>query len=354
MSWADYGFHGLDATFALVNETWMACIKAIKERYVIVGYSDTNLTRMADNGYYKMRFPLWHNSIDTRSTGRRNFDMARYIDYMANQYVHSILYPKVYDMETLGTAGCNIVAATGRICVYDAREFEDMSESYKTAYYEELLFKLLDQSWILKYKAMLDLLRYPVISTEMETPVCVSKMYLYDGDRLASLDAAISTILSSSNEINYSWSSYAYYSQNLFLATKTSNGTYRIDCLLKKAYVEASYVDNAIQETGDPTSDYYVRYRINFRDTDRNPTNVYFEYEFMARVDRSHYVYVDYIGEDCYELELEFDTQGLIDLITEKIDDPTHETYKLICGASVSGAISRIYDGVNYFQFLDT
>jgi hypothetical protein len=201
---------------------------------------------------------------------------------------------------------------------------------------------------------MLDLLRYPVISTEMETPVCVSKMYLYDGDRLASLDAAISTILSSSNEINYSWSSSAYYSQNLFLATKTSNGTYRIDCLLKKAYVEASYVDNAIQETGDPTSDYYVRYRINFRDTDRNPTNVYFEYEFMARVDRSHYVYVDYIGEDCYELELEFDTQGLIDLITEKIDDPTHETYKLICGASVSGAISRIYDGVNYFQFLDT
>ena len=73
----------------------------------------------------------------------------------------------------------------------------------------------------------------------------------------------------------------------------------------------------------------------------------------MARVDRTHLVYVDYIGEDCYELELEFDTQGLINLITEKIEDPSHETYTLIGGVAVSGAISRIYDGINYFQFLD-
>lgn len=353
MSWADYGFNGLDVTFSLVNKTWMACLMATKERIDIIGQSNTQLTRMVDNGYYKIRFPLWHNCLNYRGDGRRYFGIAGYIREATIMYVHSIAYPKIYDMETLGTAGCNIVAATGRTCVYDPREFAYTSSDI-TKYYSQFIFQILHQAWILKYKAMLDLLRYPVISTEMETPVCVSKMYLYDGDRLASLDAAISTILSSSNEINYSWSNYAYHSQNLFLATKTRNGTYRIDCLLKKAYVEASYVDNAIQETGDPTSDYYVRYRINFRDTDRNPTNVYFEYEFMARVDRSHYVYVDYIGEDCYELELEFDTQGLIDLITEKIDDPTHETYELICGASVSGAISRIYDGVNYFQFLDT
>lgn len=351
MSWADYGFNGLDVTFSLVNKTWMACLMATKERIDIIGQSNTQLTRMVDNGYYKIRFPLWHNCLNYRSDGRRYFGIAGYIREATIMYVHSIAYPKIYDMETLGTAGCNIVAATGRTCVYDPREFADTSRDI-TKYYSQFIFQILHQAWILKYKAMLDLLRYPVISTEMETLVCVSKMYLYDGDRLASLDAAISTILSSSNEINYSWSNYASYSQNLFLATKTSNGTYRIDCLLKKAYVEASYVDDAIQATGDSTSDYYVRYKINVRNTRTNPTTVYFEYEFMARIDRSHLVYVDYIGEDCYELELEFDTQGLIDLITEKFNEDANFT--LIGGVAVSGAISRIYDGVNYFQFLDT
>lgn len=356
MSWADYGFHGLDATFALINVTWMACVKAIKERYEIVGLTDTNLTRIADSGYYKIRFPLWYNSINTRSDGRQHFDMANYIHSMANNYVHSILYPKVYDMTTLGTAGCNLVAATGRTCVYDGREFDDSisSDSNKTDYYEELLFKLLDQSWILKYKAMLDLLRYPIISTNLSSPVCVSKMYYYGGNNFTSLNDAITSISSSSEEISYTWSSSAAYSQNLFYAYKILSGDvyhYKIEMLLKKSYVEASYVDDAIQATGDSTSDYYVRHRINVRNTRTNPTTTYFEYEFMARVDRSHLVYVDYIGEDCYELELEFDTQGLINLITEKFDED--RDFTLIGGVSVSGAISRIYDGVNYFQFLD-
>ena len=355
MSWADYGFHGLDATFALINVTWMACVKAIKERYEIVGLTDTNLTRIADSGYYKIRFPLWYNSIDTRSDGRRHFDMANYIYYVVNSYVHSISYPKVYDMTTLGTAGCNLVAATGRTCVYDGREFnEGISDSNKTDYYEELLFKLLDQSWILKYKAMLDLLRYPIISSNYANPTCVSKMYRYNGSPFTSLNDAITAITSSSEEISYSWSNYASASQNLFYVTKILNGDayeYKIQLLLKKAYVEASDVDDVIQSTGDSTSDYYVRYRINLRNTLANPTAIYFEYEFMARVDRSHLVYVDYIGEDCYELELEFDTQELIDLITEKLGED--RDFTLICGGGVSGAISRIYDGVNYFQFLD-
>ena len=99
MSWADYGFHGLDATFALINETWMACVKAIKERFEIIGSTNTNLTRIADNGYYKIRFPLWYNSIDTRSDGRQHFDMAGYIKGLTNDYVHSISYPKVYDIQ---------------------------------------------------------------------------------------------------------------------------------------------------------------------------------------------------------------------------------------------------------------
>lgn len=352
MSWTDYGFHGLDATFALMNETLMACIKAIKERYEIVGMSDTILTRLV-GGYYRIRFPLWHDSIDYRGDGRRYFDIAPYIDYMSDLYVHSISYPKVYDMETLGTTGCNLVSATGRTCVYDSREFTATGSS-KTPYYKELLFKLLDQSWILKYKAILDLLRYPIISTNGSTPVCVSKMYLYDAARANSIDAAINNILASSNEISYTWSGYAAYSQNLFYATKALDGTYRVGFLLKKAYVEASYVDNAIQETGDSTSDYYVPYRINFRNTITNPVTVYFEYKFLARVDRSHLVYIDYIGEDCYELEMEFDTQGLIDLIKEKIDDSASDNRSLLyAGVETAGAISRIYDGVNYFQFLD-
>ena len=352
MSWADYGFNGLDVTFALVNKTWLACMMATKERIDIIGQSDTQLTRMVDNGYYKIRLPLWHNCLDYRSDGRRYFGIAGYIREATIMYVHSIAYPKIYDMETLGTAGCNIVAATGRTCVYDPREFAYTSSDI-TEYYSQFIFQILHQAWILKYKAILDLLRYPVIGTTQSTPYCVSKMYNYNGNRLASFNDAVSAVLASSEEINYSWSSYAASSQNLFYVTKTSDGTYKINCLFKKAYVEASYVDNAIQETGDLVSDYYVRYRINFRDTDRNPINVYFEYEFMARVDRTHLVYVDYIGEDCYELELEFDTQGLINLITEKIEDPSHETYTLIGGVAVSGAISRIYDGINYFQFLD-
>lgn len=354
MSWADYGFNGLDVTFSLVNKTWMACLMATKERIDIIGQSNTQLTRMVDNGYYKIRFPLWHNCLNYRDDGRRYFGIAGYIREATIMYVHSIAYPKIYDMETLGTAGCNIVAATGRTCVYDPREFAYTSSDI-TKYYSQFIFQILHQAWILKYKAMLDLLRYPIISTNFSSPVCVSKMYFYGGDNFISLNDAITNISSSSEEISYKWSSSAAYSQNLFYAYKILSDDvyhYKIEMLLKKSYVEASYVDDAIQATGDSTSDYYVRYRINVRNTRTNPTTVYFEYEFMARIDRSHLVYVDYIGEDCYELELEFDTQGLIDLITEKFNEDANFT--LIGGVAVSGAISRIYDGVNYFQFLDT
>ena len=353
MSWADYGFHGLDATFAVINKTFWAVAFATKERLDVIGASNSYLNNLIDDEYSKIMFPFWFNSQNVRPSVNIWWNVNYSIAYYANYFVYSLTNLKVYDIDSLGNAACDLLTQAGKPCNFDSREF---SESRNTtdvrAYYKTLTFTIINQTFILKYKQMLDLLRYPIIDLGGNYPTCHVIMYS-DSNEYDTIQDAENAILASQTETTKSLNSAyggGYISGNIFAGSKHSNGKYVINEIIKTAYVLKSDVDVAISQTGDSTLNYYVRFQTRCRFVGTSSTE-YFNYRHCALIDKTNIVTINNSGY--YVINMPFTTNELFQLYENNIDSIIGSSATIYVEARIDFHIVNILDGINSFQFLD-
>lgn len=354
MAWSDYGINGLDATFAEVNTTFFAVLLAMKERLDVIGIFNSDLNELC-GGYEKIRLMPWHN------TQRSTILLSRWMRAVnasfrgnANRFVKSPSNSTIYDVDSLGVEACDALTQAGKTCVYDAREFANSSTDVR-AYFNQFIGEIIPQTFVLKYKRMLDLMRYYMIRAVSSSSSALAVDYAADSsaDYVDTPAAAVVDILASSNESNYAIStSTTYVTNNLFQGLKNSSGKYKIDHVLKQAYIGKSAVDAAIAATGDANSDYYEPCQIRIRLIGTSSTMLPYIY-YAAKIDRSTTVNIG--GYDMHPISMGINTAEILQIYENNIDTiPTTSSATISVEARVINPICRIFDGSNSFQFLDT
>lgn len=354
MAWSDYGFNGLDATFAEVNTTLFAVLLAMKERMDAVGVSNAYLNNLC-GGYEKIRLMPWHYtqqgyilSTDWMRAVNENFRKN------ANKFVKSPSDSVIYDVDSLGEKACYDLTQAGKTCVYDSREFVNNSTDIR-AYFNQFIGEIIPQTFVLKYKRMLDLMRYYMVRAVSSSSSALAVDYAADSstDYVDTSAAAVADILASSNESNYAIiKSTTYVTNNLFQGLKNSSGKYKIDHVLKQAYIGKNAVDAAIAATGDADSDYYEPCQIRIRLIGTSTTTLPFIY-YAAKIDRSTTVNIG--GYDMHPMSMGINAAEILQIYEDNIDTIPITTSAIISvEARVINPICRIFDGANSFQFLDT
>lgn len=354
MAWSDYGFNGLDATFSEVNTTLFAVLLAMKERLDALNITNSNLNNMC-GGYDKIRLMPWHY---TQQSTILNTNWMRAVNSSfrdnANKFVKSLSNSVIYDVDSLGEKACYDLTQAGKICVYDSREFVNNGTDVR-AYFNQFIGEIIPQTFVLKYKRMLDLMRYYMIRAVSSSSSALAVDYEADSgsDYVNTPAAAVADILASSREINYAIStSSTYVTYNLFYGRKDSSGKYKVINVLKQAYIEKSAVDAAIAATGDANSDYYEPCQIRIRLIGTSSTMLPYIY-YAAKIDRSTTVNIS--GYDMHPISMGINTAEILQIYENNIDTiPTTSSATISVEARVINPICRIFDGASSFQFLDT
>lgn len=351
MAWSDYGINGLDATFAEVNTTFFAVLLAMKERMDTIGISNSDLNELC-GGYEKIRLMPWHN------TQRSTILLSRWMRAVnasfrgnANRFVKSPSNSTIYDVDSLCVEACDALTQAGKTCVYDAREFANSSTDVR-AYFNQFIGEIIPQTFVLKYKKMLDLMRYYMVSAlSTSNNATAVNYYGVNLDYVDTPALAVADILASQDERLYGINtSSTYVSNNLFQGSKNSSGKYKIANALKQAYIEKSVIDAAIAATGDADSDYYLPIQIRIRFFGTSTTTSYIYY--AGKIDKSTTVAVgDY---DMHPMDIGISTADMMQIFEDNIDTiPATSSLSIIIEARVIAPICRIFDGLGSFQFLD-
>ena len=351
MAWSDYGFNWLDATFAEVNTTLFAVLLAMKERLDALSVTNSYLNNMC-GGYDKIRLMPWHY---TQRSTILNTNWIRAVNASfrdnANRFVKSISDSAIYDVDSLGVEACDALTQAGKTCVYDAREFANSSTDVR-AYFNQFIGEIIPQTFVLKYKKMLDLMRYYMVSVlSASSSATAVNYYGVNLDYVDTPALAVADILALQDERLYGINtSSTYISNNLFQGSKNSSGKYKINNALKQAYIEKSVVDAAITATGDADSDYYLPIQIRVRFLGTSTTTSYIYY--AGKIDKSTIVNIG--GYDMHPMGVGISTADMMQIFEDNIDTiPTASSASIIIEARVIAPVCRIFDGFGSFQFLD-
>lgn len=350
MAWSDYGINGLDATFAEVNTTLFAVLLAMKERLDAINTSNSYLDNMC-NGYDKIRIPPWHYTQQS-SILYTNWMRAVNASFRTNagKFVESILNPLVYNVDYLGEKACRDLTQAGKTCVYDAREFAN-NNSDVMAYFNQFIGEIIPQAFVLKYKKMLDLMRYYMV-TAAGVPPCCSVCYDNHNGAMDSTPAgAIASIEASQDERIFGFGSSWTTGSLLYALKNIANGTYCVNYIMKALYVEKARVDSAIASATDPSAPFFVFFDLRCRLIGTSTTE-YYNYSFCAPIDTSA-VFSVYGYGDCYKMTIDSTTNSLAQLFENLIDTIPATTDCYIYVDAKVGGIVQIFDGINTFQFLD-